>query len=225
MRKYLIITILLLFFPMLRAKAVCKNADIVALNNVAKNVTASYQYYEQGTRVLFKITLTNLEPSLVVHDGIKKKEYKDNKGEITSSDYEPGKMVRFLIYAKDSSCTDKILSTIYVNLPPYNPFYKDTLCEQVKDYKYCQKWVQMPFNYETFKKEIQAEIDARKVIEKEENIEIKNEPSLIDTMFQIYLKYYYIILPLIIIICAVSIFRLNKKINYFLNKVTKAFAI
>ena len=200
MKKYISFFLLLLLLPMWRVKGACTNAQIVRLNQLAKNITTSYQYYTVNGGVEFRITLTNLTKDLLVYDKVQREEYTNKNGELTISGYKPGTMVRYLVLAKDEKCTDQNLMNIYVNLPSYNPYYGDLLCKQLADYKFCQKWIAMPFSYEEFKKNVQAEIDSRNKKEATKNAKITESYSIFEILFKFYLEYYYILLPLIIII-------------------------
>lgn len=217
MKKYIGIFLMLLFLPLVKVKGICNNSQIVNMNKLAKNVTSSYEYYKEGDTIKFKVTLTNLDRSLLIYDGIKRKEYTNKSGEMTISGYEPGTTIRYLIFAKDTSCTDQTLATIYVNLPFYNPYYNDKLCEQVPDYKYCQKWVKMPFKYEKFKQNLEIEIKSREAKKQSEKEPIKEDYSIFSIIYSWYIQYYYIFLPLVILICALEMYHLNKKNQLFIK--------
>ena len=217
MKKYLSLFILLLLLPIWRVKGLCSNAELVRLNQLARNVTTSYEYYQDEDSVKFKVTLTNLDPNLSLTDLVNNEIYKNRSGELIIDNYDPGTIVRYAITSKEITCTNQNLVTLYVNLPSYNPYYNDPLCQTISDYKYCQKWISMPFKYEEFKKNVQAEIDSRNKKQLEQEAVITERKSFLEIIFGFYLDYYYIMLPLIIIGCAIGMYYLNKKNQLFIE--------
>ena len=125
----------------------------------------------------------------------------------------PGKSYRFNIYSGDVSCGTSALSYIYVNTPVYNLNYSDPLCEGLQDYDICQKWGTYINNREQFEKEISK----IKVEEKTKTVEEKQEEyvGIFGNLARLFANSYYIVLPIIIIIGLVGIYRLNKKDRLF----------
>ena len=209
MKKYLLFAILLVL-P-LNIKAKCDNVEKVRLNKLASNVSFTYTYNENNNDVNFDVTITNLTKDLVIYDKYTENEYKNINKEIIIKDYKPNTSVRYYIYAKDDTCISSPLNSYMINFPSYNPYYKDELCKQATDYIYCKKWINMPYKYEEFKKNVNKYIeDSKKTpIEEQEVVEIKG--GILDTIGFIYVKFYYIILPLIIVVCLFGMHQLNKK--------------
>ena len=217
MKKKLSLFLLLLLLPIWRVKGLCSNAELVRLNQLARNVTTSYEYYLEDDTVKFKVTLTNLNSNLTLTDLAQNKVYKNKNGELIIDDYDPGTIIKYAITAKEVTCTNQNLVTLYVNLPSYNPYYNDQLCKTVSDYKYCQKWISMPFKYADFKKNIQAEINSRNQKNSKDEAVITESKSFIEIIFDFYLNYYYVMLPIIIIACAIGMYYLNKKNQLFVE--------
>lgn len=213
MKKYILL-IVLLFVPF-KVEASCDNAEKVKLNKMASNVSFTYSYVEKNNTVTFDVTVTNMTKDLVLYDKNSDTEYKNTNKEITIKGYKPNVMARFFIYAKDDTCIASPISTYTINFPNYNPYYKDELCKEASDYMYCRKWINMPYNYDEFKQNIKKYISDSQYNEDDTVIIEEEAKGIFDVVGEIYVKYYYIILPAIIISCLIGIYHLNKKNRLF----------
>ena len=154
MKKKIILLTLLLIFPISGKALDCSYAEQARLRKLASNVTTSYEYVENGENVSFNITLTNITSEIYVHDYNRNVDYKYNgSNEIKITGYEPGENVRYQIYPTKGNCTSSYLANKYVNVPYYNKYYKDPLCEG-KTYSICGKWQRVTLSYDEFVKTI-----------------------------------------------------------------------
>lgn len=205
---------LLLFIPN-NIKAACSNSDKVKLSQLAKNINYTYDYIEDNNSVTFNITFNNIQPNFKIRDVSTKNEYQYSGEELTLNGYSPGKQYRFDVYYVDVACTRDKLASIYISLPDYNPFYSNELCNGIKDYKLCQKWVKNSLSYEESVEKTTKYIESFET-SKEDNIEEgKNIKGFYDYVLEFYLNYYFLVLPLIIVGCLIIMYKLNKK-----NKLT-----
>ena len=139
MKKKIIMMTLLALFPVSAKALKCDYAEQARLRKIASNVTTSYEYVENNDKVSFNIILTNITDEIYVQDYIDKNNpksyYFNGTSEIKITGYEPGTNVRYVIYPTKGNCTTSYLTNKYVNLPYYNKYYKDPLCEG-KTYKW-----------------------------------------------------------------------------------------
>lgn len=193
--KNIFVLILLLILPFkVNAYGFCKTEDSIRLHKLANNVLANYSYYEVNGNLRFKINIYNLNPDLYIYDSAKRKEI-TAKSEITIDNYGAGKSIEYKIYSNLNYCKGQYISSLYVTLPSYNPYYKDELCKGLETYTLCRRWAKVDLTYDQFKKQMNDYIDYLKQ---------KNKPNNSNNIFQMildfYIKYYYIILPVIIVI-------------------------
>lgn len=201
---------MVIFFAMIpyqvKAYNICSTEDTVKLNKLASNVLANYSYYETDGVVKFKITINNLSSNTYIYDAVKKQTYYST-GEITLENYGPNQTVEYKIYSNIAYCKGQYLNSIFVTLPPYNPYYKDKLCSGIEDYKLCQKWSNVNLTYDEFKQQIYTYRNDNN--EQKKNIN-DNYKSIYELILDFYIKYYYIILPLIIVVGGI-ILAVNKQ--------------
>lgn len=210
MKKKVLIIVALTFLFMFphNTKAVCSDSEIVRLSNLAKNVKYSYIYDEQTKKI--KIIFTNLTDELILKDTFLDKQYNTNT-ELILDKYSGTN--RFNIYAKDKTCISDVLVTRIIEIPYYNDYYLYPECEGIENYSYCHKWIDKNISYEVWK----DKTTNYKNTLKEEKIENnkKNSKSLSDLIINLYIDYYFIILPIIIILLSSVIYIKNKKESLF----------
>lgn len=210
-KKYLklILMMLLIMVPyQVKAYNTCSTEDTVKLNKLASNVLANYSYYETNGTVKFKITINNLNSNIYIYDATKKQTYY-SIGEITLDNYGPNQTVEYKVYSNIAYCKGQYLNSVFVTLPPYNPYYKDKLCSDIEDYKLCQRWSNVNLTYEEFKKQINDYRNGN--IKKDKNVD-NTYKSVYELILDFYINYYYIILPLIIVVGGI-ILAVNKQKN------------
>lgn len=192
MKIKMILMTLILIFPISCKALDCNYAEQARLRKIASNVTTSYDYVENGDSVSFNVTLTNVTSEIYVYDKNRDTNYYFNgTNEIKITGYEAGTNVRYLIYPTKGNCTSSYLANKYVNLPYYNKYYKDPLCEG-KSYSICGKWQRVTLSYDEFVKTIN-EYD--KKIEKDKEEKKSNEKSSIfDIMSKFIFDYYIFII-------------------------------
>lgn len=213
MKKNILFVIMLcafIIFPS-NTHAICYSKDKVKLLSLAKNIKHTY-VFDENTKT-FNIIINNIPDSFTIVDTTNNISHPFSGREITLTGFLPGKSYRFNIYSGDVSCGTSALSYIYVNTPVYNLNYSDPLCEGLQDYDICQKWGTYINNREQFEKEISK----IKVEEKTKTVEEKQEEyvGIFGNLARLFANSYYIVLPIIIIIGLVGIYRLNKKDRLF----------
>lgn len=213
MKKYLLL-FLLFCFPS-SVMAYCDVTNTPRLQKIANNLTFSYEYTEKDNSVTFDVTINNMNKYLYIVDVNNNKTYKyDNNNTILIKNYKDGIKIEYRIYA-DTICQDELLRREYINLPIYNKYYTDEICEGIENYKYCKKWVNSSFNYYDFKQAINAYKES--LIEDEPIVIEDNKTTILDKIIIFYAKYYIYILPSIIIIFISIIIYLKNKDNFDLR--------
>lgn len=218
MKKFIRI-ILFTFFIILPFKVfgACTVDDKVRYLTLASNITTSYDYIEADDKVAFSITIHNVHKDLVVKDNVTNRNYSSNRNDLNSYTIyglKDGTNYSFSVYAKSGDCSYKLLNTVYVNLPKYNKYYKDSVCVGMESYNLCQRWGEIgDMNYETFKKKVE-EYKKETIIEKEPKNDDDKEVSIIEIFGDFWAKYYlYITIGTIVLLIPIIII-VNKRNSY-----------
>ena len=207
MKKFIFLTLLFLVFLPNSAKGYCDDSEIIRLQKLASNVTVSYTYDEDTRR--FSVTLSNLKSDLEVIEIDSMKKY-NTVGDLTFKKLYSGKH-GYIIYAKNKECSSSELTTKYAILPYENPLHNLDICKGIENYSYCNKWVSNSISYEAGYQKIN---EYREKLASKKNT-TKNNPSTLSILFgkikEVYGKYYYIILPVVIVTLLIMIAIKNKK--------------
>ena len=218
MKKFIKI-ILFIFFMILPIKVfgACSVDDKVRYLSLASNITTSYDYTEVNDKVTFSITIHNVHKDLVVKDNVNNRSYSSNRNDLnnyTVSNLKDGTNYSFSIYAKSTDCSYKLLNTVYVNLPKYNKYYKDSACTGIESYNLCQRWGEIgDINYETFKSKVEEYKNKSDVSDEIKDDDVKTT-SIIEKLGDFWAKYYiYITIGTIVLLIPIIII-VKKKNKY-----------
>lgn len=213
MKKKIILLILLLIIPFKTNALVissCSTSILSELKTLASNVNLSYDYEIRNNQAYFKITINNLNNKFYIVDSLGNKyTYSNsNNGEVITKEFAYTKKIKFSIYSNVTNCMDDLLTTKYVNLPTYNIYYGSEECKGIEEFEMCKKWYNTSSYYDflTAVNKYKNEKNKEKVVE--EIIPVK---GLFDNLFDFYIKYYYIILPILIIVCLTIMYIKNRK--------------
>lgn len=206
--KHLLVFVLFLILALPnKISATCSTEYQATLQKVANNITYSYEYIESNDS--FNITLTNLDNRVYIKDDSTNKIYKNIRNkEVTIGGYHAGDVITFSVH-DPSYCTSTSVKIIYVNLPSKNKYYNTQMCEGINDFYYCNKWTQNNLS----KKDMQEKVDEYKGLNNKDDDEVVLEAKnyFLEKMIDIYINYYYIILPAIIILCIFGMYKSHKK--------------
>lgn len=200
---------LIILSPLCVKALICDNADVIRLQKLAKNITTSYDYVENNSSVQFSITFENVSNELYLKNSSSGEEFYGD-GEFTLNNYSAGENYKFEVRSTNALCNTKALSYIYVNLPPYNPYYNDPICNGVS-YKYCNKWQKNTLSYDEFVQDV-TNYKNSLITNDEKSQQIK---GLFDYIVEFYANYYFIILPVIILFSVIGITVYTKKTSLF----------
>lgn len=212
MRRFLLFGLLIFLFPMTTNALMCPNADKVNFQEMAKNITTTYDYVESNGTASFQITLSNIPTNFIIKEAINGTKHPYSGSSLTVNNYESGKTYRFDVYVDDVNCFLERLYSIYVTVPFYNQYYQDEICKGIESYKYCQKWQSNTFTYEEFVKNVES---YKKSLIKEEKPEKEIKESIFDKILDFYIDYYFVILPVIILAGMIYTHYYNKKHDLF----------
>lgn len=201
---YVFMLFLLIVLP-IKVNAICDNSKKTELQKIAGNVTYGYDYIKESDS--FNITITNLNPNIYIDNNGTIYRY-SNSNELTIGGYKPGDSLRLYIYDTEY-CSPSALNILYINLPIKNKYYGTEVCSGFEEYSLCQMWTSNNLT----ENEIKSKLDSYKKNnddnKNQNEIEVKN--YALQLLIDIYVKYYFIILPVIIIVCVYSMYRLSKK--------------
>lgn len=199
--KYLKLLICLIVLSPIYVKgAVCDNSTKVRLQQIAQNVTYSYDYVESGNSVAFYISFYNLSNELYLVDIKNDKSYYYSGETLTLGNFNSDTNYKFEVRSSNLLCDSSALYYIYVATPAYNQYYNDPVCNGV-NYKYCNKWQKNTLSYDDFVKNVENFKNKKDVTIDDD----KTVKGLFDIILEFYVNYYYIILPILIILSFIYI--------------------
>lgn len=190
----------------------CEYSTVSRFKSLVSNVNIYYDYHITNNNVYFDVTLTNITPGMSFRDTNTGKIYTYNdtvNGEITIKNYnETSGSYKF--YSTQANCTNILFGTKYYNFPIYNKNYNDPLCSDIPNYGLCQKWVNKNLSHSEFERLIN---EYKESLRKPTQIEEPEEhaKNFVDIIIDFYVKYYYYLLPVIILICGIVIYTQHKK--------------
>lgn len=208
--KYLVLTILLFIICPNVDASLCSDNAKVNYQSLAKNISSTYEYVE--TSNTFNIIFTNVASNLYIKNIETNETYNYTGNEMALFNFMPGQSYKFGIYTTDFDCRNDNMYTIYINLPYYNPYYNHELCSGIESYKYCKKFINRSVTYEEFINNVE---DYRKKINKSDITVSQEEKGILDYILEFYINNYYIILPIIIVLCLIYRWKYNKEQELF----------
>lgn len=207
-----ILLFLLLTFPV-KVMGFCATDEKIKYSKLSANITTSYDYIETGDSVSFNLTIHNVHRDLIVVDkqtGLRYISKQNDLNNFVIKNLKDGSNYVFEIYVDNSDCSYVIYNTLYVNIPKYNKYYKDSICSGVSDYLYCQKWAEIGnLTYDEFVKlvsDYKAKDDSEIIIPTEEE-----NDNWIYAVMDFWAKYYLIVSGGTILVCLAIIIIKNKK--------------
>lgn len=208
MRRYLIVMLIL---PFMSVDALyCKNADIALQKTVASNISYIYDYMEIDSNVTFNIKLYNLTQNMYIVDN-NDVVYSDFDSELSFDGYRSGNSASFKIYMQGGECDGTYLTTILIQLPVYNKFYSNAVCDDVPNYYLCNKWGSVGMDESSFI----AKVNEYKLSLENDSLEDYGELSIWEILIEYVSKYYYIGLIGVILLVSVGFYFSNRKNNIY----------
>jgi len=208
MNKKILLFIIFLF-PF-SIKAACTNQELTRYKTLASHINTYYDFNEENKT--FNLTAYNLSSELKIVNKDNNNNYKTDKsplGEINIEKLTPGLNVKLAIYPINGECSDYRVRTIYVNLPYYNNYHTDEICNN-NNHSLCSKWANTSiYTYEQFKEKVKNET----INQQEEEQTQKNETKKYG-FFDFLGDFYIPILLVIIVAGSIAIYKLDKKSKF-----------
>lgn len=207
-----LIFFLILFSLSFNVKAYyCDYEYYAQLQKKASNVNIMTDYEIVNDKAIFTITIYNIKEDQYIINTKNNARYTYNStGLVEIQVNQPG-IYSFEVYSNDNYCNKNYLNKLVAEIPTYNKYYKDKLCTGIESFKYCQKWFGVSITYDEFKKAVSDYKESLKVEDEVEDDYI----SIQDYILDFYIKYWYIILPSIIVVCLLGIYLKLKQENKF----------
>lgn len=219
-RKYIFVMLLFVFIGINKVSALtyggCEYSEISRLKSYVTNVNLTYNYKIVNGVAYFDITLTNIIPEIYFVDDRNNTKYyynNTNNGEVTLYGFN-NTSGKFKFYANLPKCNGVSLGVKYFNLPTYNFYHTNEICKGIEEFKLCKKWANVTQSQSEVKKIIEEYKDSLNKQDNESNIEVEYNRTFINDIIDFYVKYYYILLPGIILILVGAIYVYSKKTKF-----------
>ena len=113
----------------------CTTDIKLTLRDLASNVTYSISKIKDNDEVFYNMEILNIDSSIYVIDSIDNNIYNIDS---TIENITPGTIVKLNIYASDETyCEGYKIDTISVQIPYYNKYSENELCDGYEDYALC----------------------------------------------------------------------------------------
>jgi len=205
MNKKLLI-LLLIIFP-LKIEAYCTNQESTRYKSLSSQINSYYEFDEATKK--YNITIYNVKDELLIRNTKTFEQYINTSNqinEIVIYNQNPGESITYGVYPIGGNCNDYRMRTIYINLPHYNQYYQDPICNNNTN-QLCSRYANTTaYTYEQFVEQVKStsKVEEQEVVKKEKE---KKKYGFFD-----FLEDYYIYILLIIIASGIfAIYKLDKK--------------
>jgi len=157
------VLVYLLFSPYILANEDCSTGELQKLKAYANFVDIRYSYIKNYTPIgeeleygaimpnnRFEVTASNLQNNIVVleDNGFNAFWYdstRDNPNVMSLPLFIGGRQYVFNIHARtNTGCNYKLLKSIKINTPQFNPYSSEKECVGIEEHKYCDMWYSGP---------------------------------------------------------------------------------
>ena len=188
----------------------CSNKELEKLQSLASKVRVEFNViqYENPS---FEMIVYNLNENIRVEDFTTFEIMDDSNEKIHRYNvFHDNMKYQFKIYASNKTkCKNKLLSEKEIFIPKKNYYYKDPLCNDVKEFYLCQFWYPLEITHNSFEKKI-IEYKNRKEKTKEDII-ITKEKSFYEIAKEFIYNNYICLLIGFIIVLMLVILIINKR--------------
>lgn len=144
----------------------CSTADRERLQKLANNISVAIEEYEENGDIGFVATFTGVSKDVRIFNNRVMYYYRNDTndyiGYFTVQPLYVGNVYEFTVNG-NTTCVDYNFRTITINVPNYNQYYNDPICENAREYKLCQKWINnSDLSYEKFVSEVTDYIQKHK---------------------------------------------------------------
>jgi len=194
----------------------CEYSKVSRLKSLVSNVNLSYDYYISDGKAYFNVTINNIVPEIYFIDSKTLKRYdftNTNDGEITITGYNNQDGI-YKFYSNLPECNGIKLGNKFYSFPYYNSYYDTDICRKNSSYTLCKKWKKVTISYQELEKKINTYNEQKKENEQPGNPSIVYKKTALDYFVEFYVKYYYIMLIGIIVVC-VTVMIISTRKNRF----------
>ena len=183
-----------------------------SLKSDANDVTYRLSKEIKKDKVTYKLIFYNITKDMYLSDNNNKK-YTSN----VISDLAPGTKLQIVIYASNSTyCEGFKILTKMINVPYYNKYYKEDICNGYENYYLCKENSNVNLTEEQFKNKMSEYIKSIEEREKEE-IKPQEEIAKLDIIgFILQYKYFFIggitLIGIVVLIIIINNKRKNRDI-------------
>lgn len=182
-----LIPFLLLLFPNTVKAYQCTQTQWNILNEFSKNIsTVVEEEIDENGNMMFSVTFTGVYPKFkIVNRNFNMDYLLPDLGELEEIELKglsPGYTYNFEIRGL-YYCYRENFKSVTINLPHYNKYANEAICEDAREYSLCQKWVKVDESYEEFVTKVQEYKDG-----------LKKDTTVIPSdkdKFSFYDKYYW----------------------------------
>lgn len=196
MKKYYIYIFLIfvvVFLPKnVNAVGLCDNRSMAGYRELAGNIRVYTDYRIVQNQAFFDITITNIPRDVYIVDTSSNKTYQFENfttySELIIKDYRENQRITFDVYVNTGGCYGQKLTTIYANLPNYNEYSSEEVCQGAEEFSLCQKWGNVSHGYNDFI----TQVNEYKIKKKQNttNPYVPKEPGVKDKILEFIGDYY-----------------------------------
>ncbi|MDD2203403.1 MAG: hypothetical protein PHT75_02590 [Bacilli bacterium] len=204
----LIISLFLVFKPnVIALDTACTQEERLKLRQTASLTTIKYDLMDYEYAVFFDVTISGFTKDMyaAVPDENYAFSYVEGTNTSREADFTPGKTYKLEFYATDGTkCPGEKILTKYLQIPPYNHYSKNKICEGYEDFELCKKHTNLYKSIKTeedFVKRVQQYINSVKnnSADKKDNDDNKQVSFLEKTLVFLNKYYLYIFIPIIVV--------------------------
>ena len=190
----------------------CDASTVARMKQIVSNVNTTYNYRIVNNKAYFDLTISNLTNDIYVTDNLFGREYYNfSNGELTIRGITTSS-ITIKYYSRKNECRGLMLGIKYEQFPIYNQYHTHEVCKDMEGFSYCEKWVKKAYTLDEIKAAIKKYNEGLNEPDIPTNVIYKK--SLLDRLIEFYVKYYYIVLTGVIIVCGIAIF-VKKRKNQF----------
>lgn len=202
---FFIIFVSVLFFHFDADALECNSEDKQRLQKLSNNINVTLEEINNNGNLYLNATFTGVAKDLRVFSEQKLVSFYNSSdnfiGEAIVSGLFQGKTYTFIIYGKHTCVFDE-LRRITINVPVYNQYYNDSICNGLNEYKLCQKWANVDMSYEEFANKVKEYSETKKTTVN--NSENKHNGHYF-SFYNFYMKYFIYVLVALVLILSILI--------------------
>jgi len=216
MKKKIILTFMLSLLCVNKIYADCTQEEFDEFTRLENEYQVIYEFNKDTKD--YNLVFTNPKPEMFDYIMYIKDDFNCNDIDknITACYNVPINEYQIEIVGQTNTCND-VVKTFTLNLPRYNIFSEDPLCQGIEEFVLCQSTYDKQIDYETFVSRVNIyKKTKQKEIEKEENKELNEEDNKNINKIESYIKekpIEVIIIAIFIILVVISIIVITRSIK------------